>query len=139
MPSLLNWNVTVWRASGHYYLGRTLLLEGKLDAALAESQLEAPDSGLDSGLAEVYFAMGRKAESNAALARLTTARSSDAAFQIAEAHAYRGEPDEALAWLDRAYRQKDIELYWIKCDPLFRKLEGDPRYNALLHKMNLPE
>lgn len=126
-------------ASAHYYLGRTLLLDGKLDAALAESQLEAPDSGRDSGLAEVYFAMGRKTESNAALAQLTKARSSDAAFQIAEAHAYRGEVDEALAWLDRAYRQKDIELYWIKGDPLLRNLEGDPRYKALMRKMNLPE
>ena len=100
---------------------------------------EAPDSGRDSGLASVYHAMGRKAESDAALARVTKERGGDVAFEIAQAHAYRGEADQAFAWLDRAYDQKDVELYWIKGDRLLKSLEQDPRYKAFLRKMNLPE
>jgi TolB-like protein len=125
--------------SGHYYLGQILLFQGKFDEALAEMQQEAPDSGRDSGLASVYHAMGRNAESDAALARVTKERASDVAFEIAQAHAYRGEADQAFAWLDRAYVQKDIELYWIKGDRLLKSLEGDSRYRAFLKKMNLPE
>jgi hypothetical protein len=30
-------------------------------------------------------------------------------------------------------------LYIIKDDPLFKNLEGDPRYKTFLRKMNLPE
>ncbi len=55
--------------SGHYYLGQTLLFQGKLEDALTEMQQEAPDSGQDAGLASVYHAMGRKAESDRAYAQ----------------------------------------------------------------------
>ena len=61
------------------------------------------------------------------------------AFEIAEAHAFRGEVDQAFAWLDRAYSQKDPSLYMIKGDPNFKNIETDPRYKAFLRKMNLPE
>jgi hypothetical protein len=71
--------------------------------------------------------------------RLTKERAGEHAFQIAQAHAYRGELDQAFGWLDRAFDQKDAELYWIKGDPLLKKLEADPRYKAFLRKMNLPE
>ncbi len=52
--------------------------------------------------------------SDAALARLTTDRASDAAYEIAEAHAFRGEVDEAFARLNRVYQRKDVELSAIK-------------------------
>jgi len=51
----------------------------------------------------------------------------------------RGEVDQAFAWLDRAYSQKDAALYEIKYDPFFKNLKFDPRYKAFLRKMNLPE
>ena len=64
---------------------------------------------------------------------------SDAAYEIAQAHAYRAELDQAFAWLDRAFIQKDVELYWVKGDPLLKNLEGDVRYKWFLRKMNLPD
>jgi hypothetical protein len=63
----------------------------------------------------------------------------DYAYEIAGAYAYRGEFDEAFAWLDRAYSQKDAGLYLIKSDPFIKNLRGDPRYKAFLRKMNLLE
>jgi adenylate cyclase len=57
----------------------------------------------------------------------------------ATVHAFRGESDEAFKWLDRAYAEKDLLLYTIKYRTEFDKLHGDPRYKALLKKMNLPE
>jgi hypothetical protein len=83
--------------------------------------------------------MKRKAESDAALARATKRYAQRWAYGIAEVHAYRGEIDHAFAWLDRAYRQKDVMLYRVKVDPLLRKLEPDARYKTFLRKMNLPE
>ena len=61
-----------------------------------------------------------------------------AAFEIAEVYAYRGESDKAFAWLDRAYRQRDGGLTYVKVDPLLKSLRRDPRYADLLMKMHLP-
>jgi adenylate cyclase len=123
----------------HWSLGTVLLTAGRLDAALSQMQQAAPDCAGDLGIALVYHAMKRKAESDAALARATTADAHRWAYGIAEVHAYRGEIDRAFAWLDRAYRQKDVMLYRVKGDPLLRNLEPDARYKTFLRKMKLLE
>ena len=38
---------------------------------------------------------------------------------------------------DRAYRQHDGQLLFIKAAPCSKNLEPDPRYKALLQKLNL--
>jgi hypothetical protein len=45
----------------------------------------------------------------------------------------------AFEWLQRAYMQRDGGLVEIKVDLLLADLRSDPRYKALLRKMNLPE
>jgi TolB-like protein/Tfp pilus assembly protein PilF len=124
---------------GHFTLGTVLLAQGKLDAALSEMQQEQPDSGRYAGLAVVYHALGRRAESDAALARQVREHAQDNADGIADVYASRGELDQAFAWLDRAYSQKESGLYAVKGDPFFKNLRADPRYKAFLRKMNLPE
>ena len=126
-------------AEAHYFLGQVLLAKGEPKAALDVMQQEVPESGRNTGLAIAYHALGNRAESDRALARQTKEHENDSAYEIAQARAYRGELDEAFAWLDRAYTQKDVELYWIKGDPLLKNLENDPRYKILLRKMKLPE
>jgi TolB-like protein/DNA-binding winged helix-turn-helix (wHTH) protein len=126
-------------AEGYYFLGQILLAEGKSEAALVVMGQETPENGRDTGLAIAYHTLGRKAESNTALARQIKEHASDSAYEVAQAYAYRAERDEAFAWLDRAYRQKDVELYWVKGDPLLKNLEGDPRYEAFLRKMKVSE
>jgi len=126
-------------AGGHNFLGVVLLVRGDRDAALREMQQETTDDGKLQGLAMVYYAFGRKAESDAALARLIKGYADADAFEIAETYALRGQADEAMHWLERAYAQKDVNLSYIKVDLLLMNLEGDPRFKALQRKMNLPE
>jgi hypothetical protein len=47
--------------------------------------------------------------------------------------------EEALKWLDTSAMQGESALLLLKSQPMFDKLEGDPRYKAFLKKMNLPE
>ena len=61
-----------------------------------------------------------------------------ASYQIAEVFAWRGETGRAFEWLDRAWKQRDAGLRYLKIDPLLRKVRGDPRYAALLRKQKLP-
>jgi len=126
-------------AWAHYDLGFVLLARGDRDAALVEMQQETDDAGKQQGLAIVYYALGRKPDSDAALARMLKEQSGENAFGIAEVYAFRGQADEAMHWLERAYAQKDVSLYYIKGDLPLKSLAADPRFKAFPRKMNLPE
>ena len=88
-------------------LGRALLLQGKTDAALQEMQQETDEIWRLSGLPLAFHALGRRSESDAALAALKSKHAGEMAYQIAEVHAFRGEADLAFEWLERAYDQRD--------------------------------
>ncbi|MGC2032572.1 MAG: TIR domain-containing protein [Steroidobacteraceae bacterium] len=126
-------------AYGHYYLGLFLLERGNREASLLEMEQETTDDGKQAGLAIVYYALGRKEESDVALSRLVKERADVDAFMVAAVFAQRGQSDEAMHWLERAYVQKDAGLFSVKFDFPLKKLESDPRYKAFLKKMNLPE
>ena len=85
-----------------------------------------------------YYALGRKKESDAALSELIAKYHASNAFEIATIYAFRNQTDEAFEWLDRAYVQRDPSLMSTKMDPLLKSLHNDPRFAALLKKLNLP-
>jgi len=58
--------------------------------------------------------------------------------RIARVYAWRGEKDRAFEWLERAYAQR-LGLADLKIAPIFRKIRDDPRFTALIKKMNLPQ
>ena len=123
----------------HRLLGLALLLQGKTAAALQEMEQETEENWRLSSLPLAFHALGRRSESDAALAALKSKHAGEMAYQIAEVHAFRGEADLAFEWLERAYDQRDGGLGDIKGDRLVRGLAGDPRYRALLRKLKLPE
>jgi adenylate cyclase len=126
-------------SSAHYYLGIVLLVRYQFEAALAEMLKERDDATRLGGSAMAYFALGRQADSDAALTQMLNSQADHHPFHIALVYAFRGEADEALKWLDRAYVQKDVRLLYIKGEPLLKNLDGNPRYEAFLQKMALPE
>jgi tetratricopeptide (TPR) repeat protein len=124
-------------AMAHGILGQVYLAQGQPQAAMGETNREtAPELRLQ-GLALNNYAMGRKKESDASLAELTS-KFADDPFLISEVYGFRKEPDLAFAWLERSYKQRDEGITEIKGDPLLKSLEPDPRYALLLKKMRLP-
>jgi serine/threonine protein kinase/tetratricopeptide (TPR) repeat protein len=124
-------------AAAHVQAAMAYLAESRPQEALAEVQAEKNAAWRLIGFPPVYHALGRKKEADAALANLVAKFSADAAYQIAEAYAFRGEADSAFQWLDRAFSQRDGGLTEIKGDPLMKNLEHDPRYGEFLKKMRL--
>jgi TolB-like protein len=123
----------------HMLLTWILVARGDLEAALAEGNAEPVVGARDHCLSIVYHALGRHAESDAALAR-EIKEFPDWGSGIAIAYAYRGERDQAFKWLDNAYTTRDADLLlWIKGQPFLESLRSDPRYTALLRKMKLVE
>jgi TolB-like protein/DNA-binding winged helix-turn-helix (wHTH) protein/Flp pilus assembly protein TadD len=122
----------------HLTQGKILLAEGKPQQALAEMEKEPSGWGRFTGQALAYHTLGREQESNASLAGLIAKNHTDAAYQIAQVYAYRGEPDKSFEWLERAYEQRDAGVTEISSDPLLKSLHHDPRYAELLKKLRLP-
>ncbi|HEU4724872.1 MAG TPA: protein kinase [Candidatus Eisenbacteria bacterium] len=91
------------------------------------------------GLALAWHLEGRRDSSDAALRELVRKHTRDALFQIASAHAFRGEKDLAFDWLERAYAGRDPGLAEVRVEPLFRSLHGDPRWAAFLKEMGFGE
>jgi serine/threonine protein kinase len=124
---------------GHYLLGRVLLELGDRNGALFEMQQETADEVKQEGLAMTYYAIGRKMDSDAALAHMIKDYANEDASGIAQVYAFRGQSDAALQWLERAYGQKDPYLCYIEAELRLRGLTADPRFKAFLSKMNLPD
>jgi TolB-like protein/DNA-binding winged helix-turn-helix (wHTH) protein/Flp pilus assembly protein TadD len=122
----------------HLTLDKILIAKGKSQQALAEIEKEPSEWGKFTGQALAYYALGREQDSNAALAGLIAKYRTDAAYQIAQVYAYRGESGQSFEWLEHAYKQRDPGLPEINSDPLFKNLRHDPRYIELLKKMRLP-
>ena len=123
--------------TGQYFLATALLLQGKLADALGEAQREAPRDGKYQGASVVLHAMHRITESDDALKQAIAESQTEWPSSIAKVYAFRGQKDEALKWLDRAYKLRDEDLYSIRDDPLMRSLEDDPRYKAFLRKLTV--
>ena len=87
------------------------------------------------GLPMAYHALGRKADSDAALAALIAKDEKDAPYNIAYVYAFRGEADKAFAWLDKAVEYGDPGLGEIVTENLFDKIHADPRWLPFLRKI----
>jgi len=121
-----------------FSLGTTFLLEGKPAEAMVFYPRSTNDVFRLAGVALAEHDLGHPLESQRALDEMIARFGYNGAYQIAEVHAWRGEKDRAIEWLERARAQRDGGLVLLKTDLLLRKLHGDPRYAALLNKIHLP-
>jgi TolB-like protein len=79
-------------------------------------------------------AMRRAAEALAALSRTTFALPSDVAWFYIEA----GDKARALDWLEKGYEVRDPAMVYLGAG-WYDGLRAEPRFQALLRKMNLPQ
>lgn len=123
----------------HFWAAQTLLAQGDAAGALEQLDRESDEALRMGGGCRVmmYDALGRKGDADAALAQLEKTHAEDEAYGIGRVYANRNELDRAFEWFDRAYRQHDSDLYWIKVDPLLKNARADARYNLLLRKLKL--
>jgi tetratricopeptide (TPR) repeat protein len=121
----------------HEVRGEVYLAQGRPQEALEEMEKEPSGWLHELGMALVYSALGRRKDSDDALATLILQYPDAAAYQIAQVYAYRGQVDQAFQWLERAYTLHDPGLMWFKTDLKLASLRRDPRYKQLLLRMNL--
>jgi tetratricopeptide (TPR) repeat protein len=122
-----------------YFLSEIYVMQGRPQDALSE--IERVHYGPERAFlyAIAYHALGREKESDTALKELIAKYRAINLYDIAEIYALRNQSDEAFAWLDRAYIQRDDGLISTKVEPLLKSLHNDPRFAASLKEAQLPE
>jgi len=119
-------------------LGTLELLEGHVQESL-DLFRRAGEVWSQMGLAMVEHTLGHAGESQRALDELIAKYAHEAAYQVADVYAWRGESDKAFEWLERAYVQHDSALSAIKTDPVLKGLWTDARFAAMVKKLGLPQ
>ena len=120
-------------------LGDLQLWEGHAAEALATYR-KVSDEGLRlGGVARAEYALGHAKESRQAIDEAVAKLAQSFPIGIAEIYAGCGEKDKAFEWLERAYQRRDPALHLIRSDIYLASLRGDPRFAAMLRKVNLPE
>jgi tetratricopeptide (TPR) repeat protein len=121
----------------HAFLAITRLLQGRGQEGLEVAEAESHDVFRNLALAMIHHAQGRAVESDAALETLISGFGWTAAYQVAEAYAYRNEVDKAFEWLERAYEQRDPGVTYSATDVILRTLHDDPRWQPFLKRLGL--
>lgn len=137
----------------HAYFSNLLIETGTYEEAIREYEKSKVLSGVSqeeaaaqaAAMLEAYRAGGAKGfwelrMATKLLARQQSGGKAITATEIAEIYTRLGDKDKAFEWLNRALDDRDgQDVIYLKCDPVYKPLRGDPRYVALLHKMGLPE
>ncbi len=126
-----------------FELGEVYMAKGMYEDAvrvLARSNQISPNSRTRGVLGMAYGMAGRRDEAMAVLRELRESASQQ--YVPATAFAWLfiglGEADSALSWLERAYEDRNWHLLLAGVDTHFDPLRGDPRFEELLARLNLP-
>jgi TolB-like protein len=126
------------KAGAHFRYGLVLLSQHEPQAALEQFERDEPWYR-EAGVPLALDALGRHCDADRALAIAERNWGTGMAYQISYVYAARGDVDRAVAWLERAYRQRDAGLLTITHDPMLKSLTGNPWFEALLRRLRLPE
>jgi tetratricopeptide (TPR) repeat protein len=108
-----------------------------LEKSLARTGRQTNDLGL---LALLYGLAGRKNDTRKIIGELREVSRHHYVFPTVFASAYLGlgDKDRALTFLEQAYEEHDPGLFYLKVGPLLDPLRSEPRFQALLRRVNFP-
>ena len=129
----------------HSTMGWAYLRQGRTDdglRALAEAVEVAPGNTMFlAQLGQAYAEVGMPEEARAVLDQLRQIGQKRyvSPYHMAYLHTGLGDHDRAIDCLEQAYEEHASGFYGVKGSFLFGPLRGQPRFQALLERMNFPE
>ena len=122
-----------------HWIGGSLVLMGRPREALAEYvAMPAGDVFRLTGEALVAAQTGDAAGVERQMGVIRKQFGATASYQYAEIYSRLGQKDRAFAELNNAVAAKDPGLVYLKVDPFLDPIRDDPRYAALVRKLNFP-
>lgn len=129
---------------GHYYLGCAHWQEGSREKAIEQMQqanalYKLPN--IDGHLGYCFAQMGREDEARQLLAELDRDAKGKYGYSIptgrAMIHVGLGNIGAALDLLERGLEERDHYLVFVGVDPIFQPIHSEPRFRAILEKIDL--
>jgi serine/threonine-protein kinase len=113
--------------------------QGRFDQAMAAAERAQAINPVWRYVTGAVHAMaGRRDEALKIVAELEAATpTGNSALQLAHLHATLGNRDEAFRWL--AFEPAHATLAWVRVDPGYQSLRVDPRFGALMRRLDLPD
>jgi serine/threonine-protein kinase len=121
--------------------GEGLILLGRNREARSEYALMPSPSGDFARLTGEAIILARTrgaAETERAIARMRQISGIAGSYQYSQVYAQLGDKNHAFAELDNAVAARDPGLRSLKVDPFLDPIRDDPRYAALVRKLNFP-
>jgi TolB-like protein len=132
-------------SNANYMLGLVRLAQGRHSEGLAALRRSVDVTGRSSNtlclLGYGFGVSGKKADALSIAKELEerNAKGEASASTVAMVYAGLGDNDAAFAWLDRAYQVREGNLAAINWNQPFVLLRVDPRFRALLQKINIAQ
>ena len=121
------------------YIGFSYLMKGDPESALNEFEKLPAGVQKTYGMAHVYFSLGNDTQAQALLNEFIETYAQEYTLYMASIYTWRGENDSAFEWLEKAFKQHNVDLCKILVQPVFKMLASDPRYPVFLEKLGLLE
>jgi TolB-like protein/DNA-binding winged helix-turn-helix (wHTH) protein/Tfp pilus assembly protein PilF len=125
----------------HLVLGQAYEQKKMYDQAITELR-RAVDISQSSppavaALARAYAVSGRTTEARKLLDQLMeqSKKRYVSPFYVAIVYAGLGENDQALDWIEKAYKDRSNAIVFAKVDPQLDTLRSTPRFQSLLHRL----
>jgi len=123
----------------HSLMAWIMLAQGKCKSALEEAGKEPHEFFKLFAKSAVLFCLGKTEKSDSLLTQFIEQHGDIHPTYVAYLYATRKENDRAFKWLDIAFQQQDPALLEQINFNQFRNLWSDPRWDAFLNKLGLPE
>jgi TolB-like protein/DNA-binding winged helix-turn-helix (wHTH) protein/Tfp pilus assembly protein PilF len=125
----------------HLVLGQAYEQKKAYDQAITELRRAADLSQSSppsvAALARTYALSGRTTEARKLLDQLMeqSKKRYVSPFYVAIVYAGLGENDQALDWIEKAYKDRSNAIVFAKVDPQLDTLRSTPRFQSLLHRL----
>jgi len=128
----------------HWGLAWSYFFKGMYEEALAEHQkakdlLKGWQPLIESSIGYTYARMGRRDDAQQVLKNLLERSKQEyvPSFVFVNLYFALEENNQGFEWLEKAYKERDPQLTWLKLNPFYDPVRSDPRFEAMLKKMGL--
>ena len=121
----------------HIFLARVYEKLGRFPDAVAV--LDRPGFQSSAQLAHLYALMGRREEALKIVSALTKPGSKALSGEVAGVYFALGDKDRGFEWLAKSIDQRELSVAYAKFSPAYDEVRSDPRFQALVARLKIPD